>query len=449
MSINDWRFLVRTGDPSLLPVLLWILGGIGIICVFVFTGKRKGKALLSDRETLISEAATNIASVAFILSQLLFPLYGYVMSPTGSIRSYVSTMGDFKREFGRAFTEYYVNLLPPFDLLRGESVYLFVIIIAVFCFFAGMHIYKNGLKIRHKIFLLIPVLVLAASFIWSYCFRLHGKRKIIPFIKYQTILQIDCIVRYLLCAFVMTAFLYGIYLLLKKLLKNEIVPLIVILLLSFLSPYVHVLNDGISAAEPKIGHLLFGPDIPLFPIGMMVMKYKDKLLPKTKKGTRIHIVSWSVSAVISFLSVFGIEILLANQAGIHFSNAYSCFVTPEYLDCVRKLDKIFKFECIPWLFLGFTLSMLILVLALHISTGNPVTKFIREHCYLVTVFMFSRHIFFEVSGYDDNFWTKVLKIPEAWTIIVPIIYFAGSVVLAVLIKRFVLDKPEKTKTEVN
>ena len=447
MSINDWRFLVLTGDPSLLPVLLWILGGIGIICVFVFTGKRKGKALLSDRETLISEAATNIASVAFILAQLLFPLYGYVMSPTGNFGLFDDGMKEFRRAAKNVFTEYYVNLLSPFDLLRGESVYLFVMIIAVFCFFAGMHIYKNGLKIRHKIFLLIPVLVLALSVIWSYNFRFHRKRKIMAFVMYQTILQIDCIGRYLLCAFVMIAILYGIYVLLKKLFKGELVPLIVILLLSFLSPYVHVLNDGMSAAEPKIGHLLFGPDIPLFPIGMMVMKYKDKLLPKTKKGARIHIVSWTVSAAISFISVFGIEILLANQAGIHFSNAYSCFVTPEYLECVRKLDKIFKFECIPWLFLGFTLSMLILVLALHISTGNPVTKFLREHCYLITVFMFSRHIFFEVSGYDNNFWTKVLKMPEEWTIAVPVIYFAGSVLLAVLIKRFVLDK--RKKAEVN
>lgn len=447
MSINDWRFLVLTGDPSLLPVLLWILSGTGIIFIFVFIGKRKGKELLSDRETMVSEAAANIASVTFILAQLLFPLYGYVMSPTGNVGLFDDGMKEFRRAAKRVFTECYVNLLSPFDLLRGESVYLFVMILAVFCFFAGMHIYKNGLKIRHKIFLLIPVLVLALSVIWSYNFRFHRKRKIMAFVMYQTILQLDCVGRYLLCAFVMIAILYGIYVLLKKLFKGELVPLIVILLLSFLSPYVHVLNDGMSAAEPKIGHLLFGPDIPLFPIGMMVMKYKDKLLPKTKKGARIHIVSWSVSAAISFISVFGIEILLANQAGIHFSNAYSCFVTPEYLECVRKLDKIFKFECIPWLFLGFTLSMLILVLALHISTGNPVTKFLREHCYLITVFMFSRHIFFEVSGYDNNFWTKVLKMPEEWTIAVPVIYFAGSVLLAVLIKRFVLDK--RKKAEVN
>ena len=447
MSINDWRFLVLTGDPSLLPVLLWILSGTGIIFIFVFIGKRKGKELLSDRETMVSEAAANIASVTFILAQLLFPLYGYVMSPTGNVGLFDDGMKEFRRAAKRVFTECYVNLLSPFDLLRGESVYLFVMILAVFCFFAGMHIYKNGLKIRHKIFLLIPVLVLALSVIWSYNFRFHRKRKIMAFVMYQTILQLDCVGRYLLCAFVMIAILYGIYVLLKKLFKGELVPLIVILLLSFLSPYVHVLNDGMSAAEPKIGHLLFGPDIPLFPIGMMVMKYKDKLLPKTKKGARIHIVSWSVSAAISFISVFGIEILLANQAGIHFSNAYSCFVTPEYLECVRKLDKIFKFECIPWLFLGFTLSMLILVLALHISTGNPVTKFLREHCYLITVFMFSRHIFFEVSGYDNNFWTKILKMPEEWTIAVPAIYFAGSVFLAVLIKRFVLDK--RKKAEVN
>jgi len=444
MNIHDWRFLVHSNIPSVLPVLLWILGGIGIIFIFVFIGRRKGKAQLSDRETLISDAAVNIASVTFILAQLLFPLYGYIMSPTGGVRPYEDRANELGFALRRVLTEYNVDFLPPFDLLRGESVYLFVIITAVFCFFAGMHIYKNGLKIRHKIFLLIPFLVLTATVIWSYIFRLHGKRKIMPFIKYQMILQLDCIGRYLLGAFVMITLLYGIYLLLKKLLKNEIIPLIVILLLSFLSPYVHLINDGMLSAEPKIGHLFFGPDIPLFPIGMMVMKYKDKLLPKTKKGSRIHIASWAVASVLSYLSVFGFEILLANLAGVHFSWAESCFVTPEYQETMRILHLIYKLDCIPWLALGFTLSMLLLNVALLTSTGNPVTKFLRDHCYLITVFMFSRHIFFEVSGYDDYFWTEILKMPEVWTIAVPFIYFAGSVLLAVLIKRFILDKRKKT-----
>ena len=448
MNIDFWRFIIRTFYPSVLPVLLWILSGIAIIFLFAFIGKRKGKALLSDRETLLSECAANIASETFILAQLLFPLYGYVMSPTGNVMLNDNRMGDFGITARKVLTEFHVNLLSPFELLRGESVYLFVIIIAVFCFFAGMHLYKNGLKIRHRIFLLIPALVLTASVIWSFFFRLHRKRWIMNFIKYQVILQLDCIVRYLLGAFVMIALLYGIYLLLKKLLRNEIIPLVVILLLSFLSPYVHLLNDGLTAAEPKIGHLLFGPDIPLFPIGMMVMKYKDKLLPETKKGTLINIASWAVAAAFSFISLFGIEILLAIRAGVSFSQAYSCFDTPEFREAVRILNNIYKFDCIPWLLLGFALSMLILNAALLVSTGNPVTKFLRKHCYLITLFMFSRHIFFEVSGYNDDFWTEILKMPKAWTIAVPIIYFAVSVILAVLIRNFIIDKRKKT-TDVN
>ena len=178
------------------------------------------------------------------------------------------------------------------------------------------------------------------------------------------------------------------------------------------------------------------------------MKYKDKLLPKTKKGTLINIASWAVAAAFSFISLFGIEILLAIRAGVSFSQAYSCFDTPEFREAVRILNNIYKFDCIPWLLLGFALSMLILNAALLVSTGNPVTKFLRKHCYLITLFMFSRHIFFEVSGYNDDFWTEILKMPKAWTIAVPIIYFAVSVILAVLIRNFIIDKRKET-TEVN
>lgn len=37
----------------MLSVLMWILVGIGILCIIVFPGKRKSSLLLSDRETKI------------------------------------------------------------------------------------------------------------------------------------------------------------------------------------------------------------------------------------------------------------------------------------------------------------------------------------------------------------------------------------------------------------
>ncbi len=427
----------------MLSVLLWVLCGIGIIFLFVFPGKREGRPLLSDRETVVSDAAANIASVTLILAQFLFPLYGYVMSPTGNIMPYDGSMEEFRRQIRMHFTEYNANFLPPFDLLRGNSVYLFVMIIAVFCFFSGMHLYKNGLKIRHKLLILIPVLVLIATVVWFYFCKLPKSRKILPFIRYQTLVQLDAIVRYLLGAFIMIALLYSIYVLLKKLFKNETVPLIVILALSFLAPLVHVRGDGMLAAEPKIGHLMFGPDIPLFPIGMLVMKLKDKLLPRSKKAVLKHICLWTSVSAISFCLIFGLQSLLTKLAGVRFSEAYSCFDTPEFRAKYNMLEKIYPVSSIPWLTLGFALSMLLLALALLIGTGNPVTRFSRCHCRIVTVLLFSRHIFFEVSGYERRFWTKLLNMPDDWFVAVPVFYFILALILAVLIKRFVLDKGRK------
>ena len=204
----------------MLSVLLWILSGIGIVFLFVLPGKRKGRALLSDREAMISDAAKNIAAVTLILAQLLFPFYGYDMSPVGRVTQYDDRMNEFWKEFKVIIREYYVDFLPPFDQLHGKNVYLFVIIVCVLCFFAGMYLYKNGLNIRHKKLLFIPVLVLIATVIWSYFYMLHGKRRIQPFIKYQVLIQLETIGRYLMCSFAMIALLYGIYVLLKKLCKN-------------------------------------------------------------------------------------------------------------------------------------------------------------------------------------------------------------------------------------
>ena len=111
-----------------------------------------------------------------------------------------------------------------------------------------------------------------------------------------------------------------------------------------------------------------------------------------------------------------------------------------------KLDKIYEMDSIPWLIFGLAVSMILLGLVLLIRTGNPLTKFFREHCYLITVFLFSRHVFFETSGYYRNLWTKTFGLPENWFIVVPFICFAVSVILAFLVKRFILISQCKNMT---
>ena len=437
--MSKFRILLSPfrGLAAMLSILLWLLCGMGILCVMVFCRKRKGALPVVDREVMISESVSNIAAVTLLLTQLLFPVYGYLMSPLAG--SYLGRMDPVGEVLARLLTTHNIRYFEPFDWYSDNSVYMYVILTAVFCFFAGMFVYKNGLKIKHKVFLFLPLLVLIVTLILSFIRIVNRQSLLKDFPEYYFLYLVDCIERYLSTAFMMIAVLYVIYVLLKKLTRTEIIPLIVILILSFFAPCVCVEHDGLKSYEPVIKYLHFGPDIPLFPIGMIVMKYKDKLLPKTKKGTLIYLFSWLFAGGLAFWFMFEIQYFLAERAGVYLSDAHSCYAD-KYAESMEYLRPIYKTACVPWLIIGLALSMIILSLSLLIRTGNPVTKFIREHIYLITVMLFSRHVFFEISGNNRKFWTDLLKLPDNLFIIVPILYFVFAVVLAYLIKRFVLDK---------
>ena len=443
MIALDIEFLLRyRGGFAMLSVLLWILCGMGILCLMVFCGKRKGVLPESDRDVMISEAVCNTAAASFMLIQLLFPLYGYVMSPLGG--SYPGKMDPFDEVFVRNFATLDVYFLEPFVWLEDNSVYSYVMLTAVFCFFAGMFIYKNGLKIKNKKFILILLPLLTVPVIRFYISKVQYRYIVRDIPKYYSLLLFEGIERYLLSAFVMTAVLYGIYALLKKIMRNEVIPLIVILVLSFFAPCIYVAHDGLKAADPVLKYLYFGPDIPLFPIGMIVMKYRTKLLPKTKKGTLIYLFSWLFAGGSSFWLLFQIQYFLSKRAGVSLSAASSCDPSA-YAEAMKSLRPIYKTACVPWLIIGLALSMVILSLTLLLRTGNPLTMFFRKHCYLITVLLFFRHLYFELSGHDFKFWTDILKLPKNMLIAVPFIYFGLSVVLAYLIKRFIpgLKKPDR------
>ena len=194
------------------------------------------------------------------------------------------------------------------------------------------------------------------------------------------------------------------------------------------------------AHDGMFRRMILGPDIPLFPVGMLVMRYKDKILPKTKKGIIIHLVSWLCIGGISFYALRSIQFFLIKKAGLYPSDALTDVWYEGLGAKLATLEKIYKAECIPWLIFGLALSMIILGIALLVRSGNPVTKFFREHCYLITVFLFSRHVFFETGRWDLELWTKTFGMPEKWVIFVPFIYFALSVVLAYIIKRYILER---------
>lgn len=435
----------------MLSVLFWILCGAGMLCLIVFPGKRKGVPPVSGRDDMITGSACNISAVTLLLTQMIFPLYGNTMNHARDLSmrggpvdpAWIKESGEVFLKVLKEIPANYRDTDEYFEAFPENSVYMFVILTAVFCFFAGMHIYKNGLKIRHKVFLLIPVPVLIAAVAGSARLKTGNIRIINDLLRYRFIVLEDSIARYLFGAVMMIAVLYGIYLILKKLFKNETAALIVILILSFFAPGIRLIRDGLDRQGPFLRYFLFGPDIPLFPAGMLVMKFKDRILPQTKKGILIHVFVWLILGGISFNALSGLQEFLLNRAGLKISDGYTCFPDEIFYENSAMLEKIYKMECIPWLIFGLALSMLILSLTLLIKTGNPVTKFCRENCYLISVLLFSRHIYGTVSGNRLKFWTDVAGMKAEWLVLVPFIYFALFAVLAYLINRIMRAFPAK------
>ena len=418
----------------MLSLLFWILFGIGLLCLIVFPGKHK-------KSLPLSYSARNIAVTVFLLIQLIFPLYGYALRPSGlsSVNAIEPFGSTWVNETAQAafitFRNIAVNLNDEKYNLPGNSVYMAVILAAVFCFFAGAALYGNRLRLRHKIFLLIPVLAFAATAVYTYFSRFSGRLKGHNYVRFLLIYLEDSIVVYLFGSFIMITLLYGIYRALRKITGKELFALIVILVLSFFPPFVRIINDGMMRRGPELRYLLLGPGIPLFPLGMLVMKYKDKLLPKTKKGALIYLASWLTVGAVSFYALDGIQKLLLNQAGLRISDGYTCMPDEDFGRKTAMLEKIYKAECIPWLIFALALCMLILLAVSYFRTGNPVTRFFRKNCYLITVLLFSRHIVYCISGDRMRFWTNTVGLPNRLLVLVPFFYFFVFSVLAAIINR--------------
>ena len=420
----------------MLSLLFWILFGIGLLCLIVFPGKHK-------KSLPLSYSARNIAVTVFLLIQLIFPLYGYALRPSGlsSVNALEPFGSTWVNETAQAafitFRNIAVNLNDRKYSLPGNSVYMAVILAAVFCFFAGAALYGNRLRLRlrHKIFLLIPVLAFAAVAVYTYYSRFGGRLKGHNYARFLLIYLEDSIVVYLFGSFIMITLLYGIYRALRKITGKELFALIVILVLSFFPPFVRIINDGMMRRGPELRYLLLGPGIPLFPLGMLVMKYKDKLLPKTKKGALIYLVSWLTVGAVSFYALDGIQKLLLNQAGLRISDGYTCMPDEDFGRKTAMLEKIYKAECIPWLIFALSLCMLILLAMSYFRTGNPVTRFCRKNCYLITVLLFSRHIVYCISGDRMRFWTNTVGLRNSLLVLVPFFYFFVFAVLAAIINR--------------
>ena len=122
--MSEFRILLSPfrGLAAMLCILVWLLCGMGILCVMVFCRKRKGALPVVDREVMISESVSNIAAVTLLLTQLLFPVYGYLMNPLAG--SYLGRMDPVGKVLARLLTTHNIHCFEPFDWYGDNSVYM-------------------------------------------------------------------------------------------------------------------------------------------------------------------------------------------------------------------------------------------------------------------------------------------------------------------------------------
>ncbi len=415
-----------------LKLCIWIIAVVALLCLTVFPGKRK---ILQD-EDVVTDAAKNIMVVSMTLMLIMYPIFS---GNTWGHHKYYELLAEKHPDVVSRYlkTIRYLRIERhddiSFDLSLG--VYALVILCSVFLFFTGMYVYKNGIKIRHKMFLILPVVmsVIGVAYQVSLYDRLWAKdpsNLVLSMIFGIT----EYLIEYLMSTAVMIVILYLIYKVLKMVLRNELIPLIIILILSFF-PSEYELMQG--AKEYDLLKLVWGANIPLFPVGMLVMKYKDKLLPKAYKQTIIWSIVWTVSGAASLM-------ILLSHKGPGISGAREFCLTDSEITVYSSSDdilinRISVAMAIPWLILGLAIVMLFLNIALRIKTGNKFTLFLRKHLFIVLILHLCNYIRY-YSFFTDcvkDLLSKV-KIENAFitSVVWMFIYFG----IAVVLKRCVTDR---------
>lgn len=403
---------------------IWISVAVALLCLTVFPGKRK---TLQNEDT-VTDAAKNFMAVSLALMLILYPMYSG--NTWGHLKYYELLAEDHPDAVSRYLkTIRYLRIERhddiSFDLSLG--VYALVIMCSVFLFFTGMYVYKNGIKIRHKMFLILPVVmsVTGVAYQVSRYDRLWAKDPsdlVLSMILGLT----EYLIEYLMSTAVMIVLLSLIYKVLKMVLRNELIPLIIILILSFF-PSEYELMQG--AKEYDLLNLVWGANIPLFPVGMLVMKYKDKLLPKSLKKTIIWSIVWIVTGAASLIILLGHK-----DPGI--SDVREACLTDSEITVYSSSDdilinRISRAMAIPWLILGLAIVMLLLYIALRIKTGNKFTLFLRKHIFIVLILHLCNYIRY-YSFFTDCVKALLSKVKIENSLIISVvwmfIYFGIAVV---------------------
>ncbi|MBO4636257.1 MAG: hypothetical protein J5685_03840 [Clostridiales bacterium] len=439
----------------MINLLIWILAFTAIVAVTVFTGKRKGLAAtaLQDNEAKAIEASKSIMAVSLMLMLILYPLFYYNGHAYDAlIRISRSTELKTKLEiFWETVRLTGVSRTDQEGSRYDNSVYAQIILTSVFNFFAGMYLYKKGFAVKHKKLFIIPAAVLLINVVLA-AKDLHDRCAVRPdldrlfFLETYAFALFESYAGYLLGSALSVVSLYILYLVLRKIFKTDTVPLFVILVLSFF-PSCLYWGNGITDRSVYLKEFVFGANIPLFPIGMIVMRFGKKILPGSKKSSAVHLAVWTTLGTLSFASVFKLQTVLMKIWGYSLPSHSGCYIDPVTAGRISDYQFYFlkagRMTAVPWLIFGLSISMIFLILALWIGTGNRVTAFLRKHAFPILVLHLSKNTLFaykfKCADPLDDLLTGSISYKDI-RILAPVLWLVLYVIIAYLITRFILDK---------
>ncbi|SMC44180.1 hypothetical protein SAMN06296952_1159 [Oscillospiraceae bacterium] len=413
MSISDYPKIALFW---LIPVVLLFFG------VLFPYGKKERKAVSDGKGRFLSNI-DNFRAVSLILILTVCYASFFPQSPFDT--------EDLKITMFKVWYYYdsridnYVYLMMYAQILMSSLCY----------FFTGMCAYGNRVLFRRKWLLILPAATNAIM-----AFITVGTNSNMNVRKRELFYILNDAVHYLMGIFVVMAILYMVYTILRKLLKNDTVPIVIVLILSLFHPTLEL--GPLAHSYPSVSILEWGANAPLFPIGMLVMKYKDKLIPKGKRSAVIYSIVCSFMTVLSLVVLFNLVQWAIRIARVPAPHSSGCFLDGygegRYTAFIWRVA---RYQCITYLVLGLSICMLLVLVASRIRTGNKVTRFIREYSSEIVIFHFCLYLIFIRRNILSVLEKLTFKYPAVewyvWLIALMLILIIVSAVLAVILRKLI------------
>lgn len=422
MSINDY--------PKI--ALFWLIPVVLLFLLILFPYGKKERKAVSDGDGIFLSNIENLRAVSLILilTVCYASFFPYVPNDNGRLRSL------FKLWY------YYDSRVNNISYLM---MYAQILMCSLCYFFTGMCAYANRVFIRRKWLLILP----AATIAIMACIGVSASSNMIVR-KRELFYILNLAVHYLIGIFVVMAILFTVYKILRKLLKNDTVPIVIVLLLSLFHPALEI--SPLGRYFPGANILEWGANAPLFPIGMLVMKYKNKLIPKGKRSVVIYSIICSFTAVLSVVVILKLVPWAIRIAGISAPRSNGCDIDLYSSGRYEAfIESVARYQCITYLALGSSICMLLVLAASRIRTGNKVSGFIREYSADIVVFHFCLYLIFIRRNILSVLEKFTFKYPAVrwyiWLIALMLIFIIVSALLAVILRKLIGGRIDRKISE--